>query len=249
MGLNMSYGFDGSGDRIVGTLTTAVVFPCTIACFIKVTNHPYPTEKVPLMLANATGSTNDSAKLRTSTTVDNAWALRYTDSAGTTASPNKAVTADNTWLPWCATLASDDFTCYVSDNTGAGNSTTNVLDSAGMTKVHIGEDSSGLYDWLGNIAEVAIWDKVLSSAEVASYCSGTAASSIAAANLRGYWPLNASNATQSNLGLDSTGDLTVTNATYDADHPTITSGGHPAASRARGIPGMNTIASRFGRGW
>jgi hypothetical protein len=25
--------------------------------------------------------------------------------------------------------------------------------------------------------------------------------------------------------------------------------GHPAQSRARGIPGMNTIASRFGRGW
>ena len=229
----MSYTFSGTSQKIVGTLTTAVVFPCTIACFVKVTNHPYPAEKVALMLANATGTNNDSAKLRTGTGVDNSWAVRYTDSAAATSSPSKVVAADNTWLPWLATLDSDSFTCYAEDETAPGNSTSNLVDSAGMTKVHIGEDSSGSFDFVGLIAEVAIWDKVLSSGEIASYCGGTTAASVAAANLRGYWPLDASNATQSNLGLDSTGDLTVTSATYNADHPTITTSG-PIAAFARG---------------
>jgi hypothetical protein len=79
-------------------------------------------------------------------------------------------------------------------------------------------------DYTGLIAEVAIWNKALADAEITSYMSGEAASTIAAANLIGYWPLSADNATQSNEGLDAGGDLSVSGATFDADHPTITGG-------------------------
>jgi hypothetical protein len=57
--------------------------------------------------------------------------------------------------------------------------------------------------------------------------AGSAASGIAAANLIGYWPLSASSGTQTNLGTDAGGTLTVSGATFSADHPTITGGGDP----------------------
>jgi hypothetical protein len=119
----------------------------------------------------------------------------------------------------------------------------------GLKYVRLGETFAGLQDFAGRLAEVAIWDYALSDSEITSYMNGTPASSIQPSYLIGYWPLNADNSTQSNLGVDAGGDLSVTGAVYDADHPTMLTVGQPAHSRRRGIPGMNIIASSFGRGW
>ena len=96
--------------------------------------------------------------------------------------------------------------------------------SALVQYIRLGESLTAFNDLYGLLAEVAIWNKALSAGEIASYLAGNDPSAIAAANLIGYWPLSADNATQSNLGTDATGDLTVSGATYEpSDHPTITS--------------------------
>jgi hypothetical protein len=88
-----------------------------------------------------------------------------------------------------------------------------------------GENFAGGNDLDGLLAELACWDIALNATQITDYLAGTAAPLIAASDLIGYWPLSANNATQSNLGVDTGGDLTVTGATYSSDHPTISSGG------------------------
>lgn len=53
-----------------------------------------------------------------------------------------------------------------------------------------------------------------------------------------------------NIIVCNTYDALIQNNAFITDYSQYSdSVGHPAQSRSRGIPGMNTIASRFGRGW
>ena len=103
-------------------------------------------------------------------------------------------------------------------------------------------------EWNGYIAHVAVWDIALSQAEVEALAGGANPLTIQNANLVAYWPMTDSGTvTEDVVG---TNDLTLSgNTAYNAAAPTVDALGHPALSRARGIPGRNTIASRFGRGW
>ena len=92
-----------------------------------------------------------------------------------------------------------------------------------LDEIFVGQKPSGSDGTDNLLAELALWGIELSTQQKTDYLAGIAASGIAASDLAGYWPMDADNATQSNLGVDATGDLTVTSATFDADHPTITS--------------------------
>lgn len=104
-----------------------------------------------------------------------------------------------------------------------GESTNDAGTGVGIVTLGVGATNGQKFT--GLIAEVCIWNKELSSGEIASFCDGsTQPSTIGAANLVGYWPLNYDNSTQTNEGTDTAGDLTVTSATYDSDHPTFGGG-------------------------
>jgi hypothetical protein len=227
----MSYAFDGANDTLTGAFGTTYQIPMTIACWIKVAAHPVAGDIIMTVGKNA-AATTDSFDIRSDTT-DDVWGMRAIDSAAAASNAMYTLNIDATWTPIVAVYTSaTDRKIYVGSYSNAGSSTQSrtVLD---VGYVRLGEALNAAGDYVGNIAEAAVWDKALSQAEIEAYCAGTAASGIGASDLIGYWPLNASNATQSNLGVDSAGDLTVTSATYDADHPTISSGG--AARQMRHI--------------
>lgn len=233
----MSYLFNAANERMTGTLTSTYAATCTLALYLKTANHPAAASCI-MQLGASSSAVADSLALRTTAT-DNQWGARYTDPAASADTASRTQNVDTTWAPLVATFPSASSRIIrVADyaNSGSASAARTASDDV-MKYLRIGETLAAAED-LGAagtfyIAEVAIWNAILSQTDIESYMAGTAASSIAAANLIGYWPLNASNATQSNLGVDAGGDLSVTGATYDADHPTITTSG-PIAAFARG---------------
>ena len=224
----MSYSFDGTNDYLSGSFTSTYADPVTLACFVKLTTHPVAVDCF-VCLGNSSSSFDDSYRIETGST-DDAW--RATSrTTGDSQAEITSLNRDATWTPVVGVFTSNTLRdLYVAAIGNTAQSTTSRAVADVLQYVRVGEELSGGRDFNGLIAEVAIWNKALDTSEITSYLGGTAASGIAAANLIGYWPLSASNATQSNLGTDAGGDLTVTNATYSADHPTISSSS--VASRA-----------------
>lgn len=243
----MSYSFDGNNDTMTGTFaSTYSGSTLTIALYVKITAHPL-TNDVFLAYGNSASSANDSHYIRTEST-DNMWAMRSTDSAAASNLATVTLDIDNTWTPIVGVIAADDNRAiYIGSRSNAGTNggTRNVADA--LQYIRVGEQLGGAADAVGLIAEVAIWNSVLSNADIDAYMSGTPASSVAAANLVGYWPLSADNATQTNLGVDTSGDLTVTSATYSADHPTIGSS-NPDVTAVSDLYGGN-VATVTGTGF
>jgi hypothetical protein len=142
---------------------------------------------------------------------------------------------DDEWVVMVGTVtAADDRSVFIenSTNTTRENVTTRTLTA--LDTVSVGwnpQQTSAFFD--GQIAEVAFFDKALSASEIDALQTATGASAggpppntVASANCIAYWPLDsdqASHADQSGNG----GPALAENGTvaYNADHPTITSGG------------------------
>lgn len=224
----MSYSFDGTGDYLTGSFTSTYADPVTLACWFKVTTHPVALDCL-VALGNSSSSQNDSYMLQTGS-ADDAW--RATSrTTGDSSAEVTSLNRDATWTAMVGVFTSNtlrDLYVGAIGNTAQSTDIRNVADV--LQYLSVGHNLASGQNYTGLLAEVAIWNKALDTSEITSYLGGTAASGIGAANLIGYWPLSASNATQANLGTDAGGDLTVTNATYSADHPTISSSS--VASRA-----------------
>jgi hypothetical protein len=225
----MSYSFDGLDDTMTGTFSDGPsapgynVEPCTMALWFKVANHSFASLDTFLMFGNSSSSVNDSISIRSSSTIDDRMTSYITDSGGVSDTVGLTANTDNTWVPIICTYVSDtNRSIYFQGS--SNNDVTSVSVANALLYIRLGETLAAGGDFTGNLAEVAIWDKELDASERASYIAGTAASSIAASDLIGYWPLSASNATQANEGVDAGGDLTVSGAVFDADHPPISSG-------------------------
>ena len=221
----MSYLFDGANDRLTGTFTSTYnAEGVTLAAFVKVTAHPIAVDSI-IQFGNSSSSDDQSHWIVTSGT-DNHWLLRSRTTISVSA--DRFENIDGIWAAIVGVITNDSLRdIYVNgiSNTAQSTGTQAVADV--LQFVRLGEDMTGAQDFTGRIAEVAIWNAALNSSQITSYIAGTAASGIAAANLIGYWPLSASASPQLNLGIDSGGDLTVTGAVFDADHPTISQGLDP----------------------
>ena len=220
----MSYSFDGTNDTLAGALTSTYDAPITMACWFKwggggAGAHPSAIDAM-VNFGNSSSSATSSYILRTQATVDRFEIYADGATADETTSLAKTVAAD-TWTPFIGVVTSHSVRdVYVSDVTNGEASGTEDVATA-LQYVRLGENFAAANDFYGLLAEVAIWNKALSAGEIASYLAGNDPSGIAAANLIGYWPLSADNATQSNQGVDAGGDLSVTSAVYNSDHPTI----------------------------
>lgn len=225
----MSYIFDGSNDRMIGSFNSS--YPgsaLTIACFFKHT-HPGVTD-VMVNLGNTAGDVNGSHQLRAAAT--SSYSAITTDTAAVTSgssTSNLLGVYNGLWTGFVGVFTetgvagtSNHRVVYVGDiaTTGTANTGSRVTGNA-FKHISLGENLSLAGDYDGQLAEVAMWRIALSTANITSYLAGTAASGLSASDLIGYWPLSASSATQSNDGIDVGGDLTVTGATFSADHPTI----------------------------
>jgi hypothetical protein len=219
----MSFLFDGTNDNLTGTLTSTYADPVTIACFIKVTNHPV-AQDVFVILGNSSSSNNDSYNIRSAGT-DDSWSAQSTDSvAATNAATVASINIDGVWAGVVGVFSSNTLRdVYVQSLANTATDNNNLVVADVLQFIRCGEGMAGGQDFVGRIAELAIWNVALSNASITSYMAGTAASGIEAANLIEYVSMSTNSLL--NLGTDAGGDLTAGgNAVFDADHPIITSG-------------------------
>jgi hypothetical protein len=219
----MSYDFSPASSTISGSFTSTYTVPLTLAVWIKYTDHPADTDYILSLHKDA--NLDEFCVITSGGTNDQFLAIQA-DSTGNESAAYAAALGeyDGVWLPIVATFESTTIWNIFVEVLGNSNTRTASRDPGPLGEVKIGRAPNGLAPWNSKIAEVAIWDGELSDANITEYMNGLAASQIDASNLIGYWPLDTNNATQSNEGTDATGDLTVTNATYDADHPSISTG-------------------------
>lgn len=217
----MSFSFDGVNDTLTGTFASTYANPVTLACFIKVNHHPSQVDEV-MVLGNIAGSNNDRYNLQILIT-PNQYSARLVDAAGLGSGATIDYSIDGVWAAYVGVYTTDALRdVYVLSPAHTAQDTVNRSPSDTLQFIRLGETLAGGNDYTGKIAEAAIWTKALSLAEVTNYMAGRKASTISPGNLIGYWPLAAAGATQANQGLDADGLLTVTGATFDADHPIIT---------------------------
>jgi hypothetical protein len=215
----LSYSFDAANDHLEGVFSSSYGDPITLACWIKISAHPGAINAL-INLGNSTSTVTDSYFMRIGSGA-NVYQALCRNSAADDGFAQATKDIGGVWTPLVAVYSSPTLRdMYVADQSGTNGTSISVTD--GCTHVQLGESLANTQDFLGLMAEVAIWNSALSAPEIASYIAGTAASQIAAANLVGYWPLSADNATQANEGIDAGADLSVTGAVFDADHPTIT---------------------------
>jgi hypothetical protein len=235
----LSYLFDGANDNLRGSFTSTYGDPVTVACFIKVTAHPLAVDSLIHFSNTNTATLNDSYLLRTSSTA-NAWRAASIDAAAAVGEAEVTVNIDGVWAGYVGMWTNDSSrTIYLQSITNTDTGTATITVSNTLQHLSIGENWGSAQDWAGKMAEIAIWNSTLTTQEVTDYLAGTSATAIAPANLIGYWPLSVANATQANQGLDAGGDLTVTGAVFDADHPTITIPGGPTLYVVRSAIRLN----------
>lgn len=222
----MSYLCDAIGEKLQGQFASTYSYPITLGIWVKASDWD-ASNRYALQLGNITNNWDDSLSIRNAGTADS-MAASHISTAGGVSSAERAFDSpaqyDDVWLPVIATFLSD-----TERNVFYGNISQTVQSVVSQTVTetldHICVGNSletGNDEFVdGLIAEAAIWNKELTPEEITNYLVGTQAKTIASANLIGYWPLSLDNSTQLNQGSDTGGDLTVTNATFTADHPTI----------------------------
>jgi hypothetical protein len=241
----MSYSFDGSGDRLRGQFgTTYNSVPITLACFIKVSAHPVAADMF-VNLGETDASIDHSHFIRTALADDSWEAVADAGaSAGTAtvASVNldsgSILTTYNATTGWAGIVGvftNDSLRdLYVAAIANTGQNTAARVVNNGLSYIAVAEALTAAQVYTGLMAEVAIWNAALTTTQVAAYQNGVPASQIAPANLIGYWPLSVSNATQTNEGVDTGGDLVVTGAVFSSDHPTMAPINGPTLILTRG---------------
>lgn len=127
----------------------------------------------------------------------------------------------NTWEHGLAEFGSATSRKVLIDG-GNGDEETTSITPAGLDKTAIGVICRSTLAWFfsGKLAEVAIWDMVLSSQQKTDLANGAAASSIESGNLLAYWPLydDADDESGNSKNLTAVGS-----PSFDTgDHPTIT---------------------------
>lgn len=207
----MSRAFDGTGDVLTfaGAVLTAV--PITMACWFNATN----TDDETLMSLDDNGG-DDGFALYKSTTL----AAGVTDAGGFNDATSGAIST-GTWQHAAAVFASNSSrSAYLDGSAGSdGNSRT----PGTVTHTRIGRDSNSILsaqvDFTGEIAEAAIWNVALSSAEIAQLADGVSPLLVRPESLVAYWPLIGNDSPETDrLGAFP---LTVTSATKGTSHPRI----------------------------
>lgn len=256
----MSYLVTGTNDYLSGTLASGpgvnggYDLPITIGMYIAYTNHP-SAYQCAMQLGNTAASASDKLAV-TLSSPDGSFAAQATDSGGSSNNATYTLadaavydSADLTnaavWIPvLCVWTSSTSRTIYVGTTAQTQSNSTSRTVSGDLRLIRIGELLTGGSEAQIKVAEIAIWNSALASGDRTSFMGGTSADQIDAANLLAYWSC-ASNATQTG-GSDAVGSLSVTSATYSADHPIISGStttylkllAHPSAASAADIEGV-----------
>lgn len=180
----MAYACNGT-QFLRTTPQTMFTYPFTINCWFYL--NTVSAQRNLVLLHN----TGDAFRFALLTNASNQLVLAAVDSGGTTQTALTAATVSaNTWY-----MATGVFTSATSRTVylNAANGTTGTVSRTPTTptRVLLGAQYTGTTsaNLNGSIAEVAIWDAALTTAEISSLYTTTKASLIRPANLQIYYPL------------------------------------------------------------
>ena len=230
----MSYSAVAAGDHLDGTIGSTYDVPITIAAWVKLTAAQWADTGVQFALAFGDDSADENSTLSLRRAGADSYGISIVSSGGTQQSSGGSfpdTTYDSKWAVWVGKFTNDTSRQgYFGDSTEKTGHDVNSRPVANLDYVRVGERVHSTTGLDGLIAEVAVWNKALSDAEIDQLESasetGPAPNTIATANCVGYWPLAVDQANHTNQGNGGTWTLAVQSAMpYSADHPTITSSG------------------------
>lgn len=202
----MARSFNGTSDKLQYSGAVISAMPLTIACWFLPNNA----------LANELVSISDG-------TLTNIWELRLVSSkvqanVGSIAASSSTTYTTGAWHHGAAVFASSSSRAAYLDG---GNKGTNASGgtNAGVNLTQIGVGPSSKF-FNGSLAEIAIWNVVLTDAEIAALATGVRPNRVRGANIVAYWPLFGLNSPD----IDYSGNkqnLTVTGTTQ-ANHAPVT---------------------------
>jgi len=229
----MSYDFSASNDAIAGTIT-AFAKPYSFGCWVKAAN--WTGEDCAMNVASARLA-SDQCMINMGGGGAND-VVRVEDSMGASIAIADFVAGageyDNTWVLVVAVITGDaDRDIYID---GSAN-TTNTINSAPygtiVDNIIIGMRAQGGFQWPGLCAEAFLYNIALDGSQVDALISspdtksetGFPPTTVASANLVGYWSLSTDQSDHDDEGPNAGPTLSVESAApFDADHPTIISG-------------------------
>jgi len=220
----MSYTFSGGILRAsVGSPIDN--YPLSTLLWFKLADHPIQFDG---LFSAGTGTTEfHPAHMMQTANADDRYDVNSYDNT-TGGGATRTLQRDNVWTPFMGGWDNDtwryirlnEYSNYTASAAPQWALTTGAIDT-----IAIGGYKNNLSRFVGAIAEVAILQFTPTQAEIESYFSGVAASSIwSARNDYWYYPLN----TDQSSHVDESGNggptfSLVGTPTYSADHPTITS--------------------------
>lgn len=228
----MSYLFDAVTEKLQATFTSNYDGDISIAFWMRKQDWDGGSEGLCMLSVDALDN-SPSKGVTMSSTIDAVQCYeRDSTSAGDWAT--EGVVADSAndawWLIW-ATFADGgaDRTIGETDSTQFDNSVISITEGTGYNDFVIGNQDTGsnghASDNVCRIAELCFWNKILTNAEIDELRTGPgqgpAPNNTASANVVGYWTLANDANGLLNQGSDTGGDLSVTGATADNDHPII----------------------------
>lgn len=241
----MSRSFAGASTQYLDVAAASVSgSPFSMACWFRVTNI---TQNHILVWVGVEGDSGKWSAIRAAgqEAGDPASFIQNQYTAGPTgeAQSSSAYTA-NTWHHIVGTCASATSRAVFLDGGNKGTDTTNVGTVTGHDKHSIGmaRDGSPSGPTDGYIAEVAVWNVVLSDAEAAILALGYWPPYVRPANLLAYWPLLGNLSPE----IDRVGrfDMTLVNTPTKAAHPRVI---YPGSRFASSIGQQIAAAAEFRR--
>lgn len=226
----MSYDFGAANRRISGTFSSPIdSVNLSIVAWIKLTAAQWDGgNKDWVIHFGEDFDDNDnsvSISVRAGSTADRV-SVTSRSTADANANNTLQVTHDDIWLPvigvWASTASRK---LYAQDTTDVVENTTTRDVGAVLDSLRLGAAGAGSNTMDGLLAEVAIFDKVLSDDEINAIWdsaeTGPNPNSIAPNDCIGYWSLDTDQSTHADESGNGGPTLTVNLAVFSSDHPTI----------------------------
>jgi hypothetical protein len=231
----VSYDTSASGDKLTGQFSSAFDTPFSIVVWAKraPTDWNNTSDEHFVQLNDDETDNGDAHSVHTRAVADNVAARSWTP-GGTArnAEYNFADgTYDDTWVCIIGVWVSDtDRRIYIENSSNVGTNTEDDSSSALVDYIAVGGSTHSNFQQLdGLLAEVAIFDKALSTAEIDALQTasetGPPPNSVAPTDCIGYWPMKIDQSTHADQSGNGGPTLTVqSSAPWSSDHPTIVTG-------------------------
>lgn len=195
--------------------------PISIACWFNPANITGSYNAITLGVAGASDQGRLQLNLMGSIAGDYVAAVTRNSTGGTTLTANTTTGySANTWQHACAVFASAASRAAYLNGGSKGTETTfqgiGTL-TLGMFGGAVTTTAVRSNNYVGALAEIAMWNVALTDDEVATLASGASPSTVQPGSLRGYWPL-----------FDSDGDVDYWNQNNATVVSSVTSSQHPA---------------------